>query len=110
MPKPVRWIGSSRQDIAHFPTPVRRHIGIAIYQAQPGGQHRAAKRLKGFGPGILEIVARHDGDTYRGVYTVRFQSAIYVLHAFQKKSRSWYLHTQTGARPYPPAPSHSCNP
>ena len=50
-------------------------------------KHRDAKPLKGIGPGVLEVVSRHDGDTYRAVYTVRFKRAIYVLHTFQKKSR-----------------------
>ena len=48
--------------------------------------HRNAKPLKGFGSGVLEVVARHDGDTFRAVYTVRFETAVYVLHAFQKKA------------------------
>ena len=60
---------------------------MAIYQAQTGRRHRDAKPLKGFGPGMLEVGARHDGDTYRVVYTVRFQSAVYVLHAFQKQAK-----------------------
>jgi phage-related protein len=52
------------------------------------GTDPAAKPLKGFGgPGVLEIVTDHRGDTWRSVYTVRFESAIYVLHAFQKKSK-----------------------
>ena len=46
-----------------------------------------AKPLKGFGPGVVEVVVRHDGDTFRAVYTVRFEAAVYVLHAFQKKAR-----------------------
>jgi phage-related protein len=51
-----------------------------------GGKHPKAKPWKGEGPGIFEIVEDHRGDTYRAVYTVRFEKAIYVLHAFQKKS------------------------
>ena len=62
-------------------------MGFAIYQAQAGLRHRNAKPLKGFGSGVLEVVARHDGDTFRAVYTVRFETAVYVLHAFQKKAR-----------------------
>ena len=85
--KPVRWVGSSNADLKRFPDPVRRRIGFAIYQAQAGLRHRDAKPLKGFGPGVLEVVARHDGDTFRAVYAVRFKSAVYVLHAFQKKAR-----------------------
>lgn len=62
-------------------------MGFAIYEAQTGLRHRDAKPLKGFGSGVLEVVARHDGNTFRAVYTVRFETAIYVLHAFQKKAR-----------------------
>ncbi len=69
------------------PDPVQDRMGFAICQAQAGLRHRDAKPLKGFGSGVLEVVARHDGDTFRGVYTVRFETAVYVLHAFQKKAR-----------------------
>jgi phage-related protein len=86
--KPVRWIGSSRKDIQAFPIRVRREIGHALYAAQCGVVDPAAKPLKGFGGGVLEIVANHRGDTWRSVYTVRFEDAVYVLHAFQKKSKS----------------------
>jgi phage-related protein len=59
-----------------------------LYDAQLGHESRSAKVLKGFGGrGVLEIVADFDGDTYRAVYTVRFVGAVYVLHAFQKKSK-----------------------
>lgn len=64
-------------------------MGFALYQAQIGQKHRNAKPLKGFGgTGVLEIVANQMGDTYRAVYTVKFPAAVYVLHAFQKKSKS----------------------
>ncbi len=62
-------------------------MGFALYQAQAGRSHRDAKPLKGLGAGVLEMVSRHDGDTYRAVYTVRFRFAVYVLHAFQKKAK-----------------------
>ena len=87
MLKPVQWVGSSKADLKRFPDPVRDRMGFAIYQAQAGFRHRDAKPLKGFGSGVLEIASRHDGDTFRAVYTVRFDEAVYVLHAFQKKAR-----------------------
>ena len=87
--KPVVWIGSSRSDLASFPEDVKDAIGYALYIAQRGGKHTDAKPLKGFsGAGILEIVEDHRGDTYRAVYTVRLGGRIYVLHAFQKKSKA----------------------
>jgi phage-related protein len=72
-----------------FPPPVRSEIGQAPYAAQTGETDPAAKPMKGFGGSrVLEIVASHDGNTWRAVYTVRFENAIYVLHALQKKSKS----------------------
>jgi phage-related protein len=86
--KPVRWIGSSKEDLSDFPSEVRWRVGGAIWQAQLGGKAPYAKPLRGFGDaGVLEIVDDFDGDTFRAVYTVRFAKAVYVLHAFQKKSR-----------------------
>ena len=85
--KPVRWVGSSRKDVRAFPRKVRNDIGYALYAAQRGKTDPAAKALEGFGGrSVLEIVAPHRGDTWRAVYTVRFADAVYVLHAFQKKS------------------------
>ena len=86
--KPLRWVGSSRDDLLALPEEVRREVGYALFVAQNGEKADSAKPLKGFGGGILEVVENHDGDTYRAVYTVRFASAVYVLHAFQKKSKA----------------------
>ena len=71
-----------------FPTEVRTHLGAALGAAQFGGKHPDAKPWKGEGPGVMEIVEDHRGDTFRAVYTVRFAAAVYVLHTFQKKSKS----------------------
>ena len=83
---PLYWVGSSKDDLLKFPDAVRDGIGVALSVAQFGGKHPKAKPWKGEGPGVLEIVEDHRGDTYRAVYTVKFAQAIYVLHAFQKKS------------------------
>jgi phage-related protein len=84
--KPLHWIGSSLKELRFFPAAVRTSVGFALSIAQYGGKHPSAKPWKGEGPGVLEIVRDHDGDTFRAVYTVRFDRAVYVLHAFQKKS------------------------
>jgi phage-related protein len=84
--KPLYWIGSSIKDIARFPPEVQRTVGFALSAAQFGGKHPSAKPWRGEGPGVLEVVKDYDGDTYRAIYTVRFANAVYVLHAFQKKS------------------------
>jgi phage-related protein len=84
----VRWVASSREDLRGFPDDVRQRIGGALWEAQIGLKAPYAKPLRGFtGAGVLEIVDDFDGDTYRAVYTVRFAGAVYVLHAFQKKSK-----------------------
>ena len=86
--KPVVWIGSSLNDLKEFPKDVRVIMGNALYVAQTGGKHQSAKPLKGFGGAkVLEITDDNDGDTYRAVYTVKFADTVYVLHAFQKKSK-----------------------
>ena len=84
--KPLFWLGSSKNDLLTFPEPVKNEISHALGVAQYGGKHPKAKPWKGEGPGVLEIVEDYRSDTYRAVYTVRFESAVYVLHAFQKKS------------------------
>jgi len=87
-PKELVWVASSLKDLRAFPEDVRQVMGFALYLAQTGGKHVAAKPLRGYrGAGVLEVVDVHDGDTYRTVYTVRFSDVIYVLHAFQKKSK-----------------------
>lgn len=85
--RPVFWTGSSREVLKTFPVKVRDRMGYALYLAQLGRKHRDAKVFKNLGSGVLEIVTRHDGDTYRAVYTVHWPEAVYVLHAFQKKAR-----------------------
>ena len=84
--KPLFWIRSSLKDLQKFPTGVQEHVGYALSAAQFGGKHQDAKPWKGEGPGVFEVVEDCRGDTFRAVYTVRFEKAVYVLHAFQKKS------------------------
>ena len=87
--KSLIWVGSSLRDLKAFPAEVKDVMGYALYQAQIGEKARSAKPLRGFGgAGVLEIVEDHHGDTYRAVYTVTFSDLVYVLHAFQKKSKS----------------------
>ena len=87
--KRLEWISSSHKDLMALPADVRRFFGYALSLAQAGDQHDAAKVLKGFGgAGVLEVVEDAVGGTYRAVYTVKFDEAVYVLHCFQKKSKS----------------------
>jgi phage-related protein len=87
--KAVVWVGSSRDDLRDFPEIVKDHIGYALFVAQQGGKHRDAKVLSGFGSaGVVEIVTDHRGDTFRAVYTLRYAGRVFVLHVFQKKSKT----------------------
>ncbi len=86
--KSLIWIGSSKKDLMALPVDVRKFFGHALDFAQHGDQHEAAKVLKGFGgAGVLEVVEDDVGGTYRAVYTVKFEEAVFVLHCFQKKSK-----------------------
>lgn len=86
--KKVVWLGSTLKDLRSFPAAVQDHVGYALYVAQSGSKHRDAKPLKGFGgAGVLEVVTDYRGDTFRAVYTLRFADTLFVLHAFQKKSK-----------------------
>ena len=85
--KPLLWIMSSYKDFTEFPPKVQDNFGFELFLAQTGQHPPSAKLLKGLGSGSVELVDDFDGDTYRAVYTVRFATAIYVLHSFKKKSK-----------------------
>jgi phage-related protein len=86
--KPLHWVGSSKRDLLSLPGAVMDLFGFALYLAQDGKKHEQAKPLRGFGSAsVLEVVEDWDRSTYRAVYTVRFESAVFVLHVFQKKSK-----------------------
>ena len=84
--KPVLWLGDSLKRVREFPDEVRRHIGVALYDAQRGVKPPTAKPFKGVGSGVFEIVTHYDADTWRTVYAAQIGKRLYVLHAFQKKS------------------------
>ena len=86
--RPLYWISGSKKDLLALRADVRKFFGHALDFAQRGGGHDAAKPLKGFGgAGVLEIVEDNMGSTYRAIYTVKFEEAVFVLHCFQKKSK-----------------------
>ena len=86
--KPLHWVRSSKKDLLEFPEEIVDNIGYALGVVQYGGHPPSAKPWKGLGPGVHEIVESDESGTFRAVYTVRFRKAVYVLHAFQKKSPS----------------------
>lgn len=85
--KPITWMGSSKKDLRVFPQEVRREIGTALFWAEHGQLHPAAKPMKGNLREVTEIVSDCEGDTFRAMYTTRIGDEVYVLHAFQKKSK-----------------------
>lgn len=86
--RPLIWVASAKKDYGKFPVRVQETFGFELFLAQSGQHPPSAKPLKGLGSGVLELVEDFDGDTYRAVYAVRFAAAVYVLHAFKKKSKS----------------------
>jgi phage-related protein len=89
IPKPLEWIGSSKKDLRALPDEVVDVFGYALYLAQIGRKHEQAKPLHGFGSAaVLEVVEDFRANAYRAVYTVRFEARVFVLHVFQKKSKS----------------------
>ena len=87
--KPLKWVGSAKRDLDGMPEDVQDVFGHAIDLAQVGGKHPDAKALGGFGSaGVLEVVEDFRSDTFRAVYTVKFSGWVYVLHCFQKKSKT----------------------
>ena len=86
-PRPLFWIGSSRKDYRAFPRQMQETFGFELFLAQTGQHPPSAKPLKGIASGVLELIAGLDGDAFRAIYTVRFETAVYVLHAFKKKSK-----------------------
>jgi phage-related protein len=88
-PKPLIWRGTSKRDFGRFPEGAQRDMGYALFLAQMGERHPTRSRvLRGFeGAAVVEVRENHDGNAYRAIYTVRYADAVYVLHAFQKKSK-----------------------
>jgi phage-related protein len=87
--KPLIWMGGSKKDLIALPPSVVDVFGYALFLAQSGERHEHTKVLSGFGDAsVLEVIESGAGSTYRAVYTVRFETAVFVLHVFQKKSKS----------------------
>ncbi len=85
--KPLEFLGSSRDDIANMPANVRRQIGLELMRVQFGGEPKDFKPMPVVGAGALEIRVRDAFGAYRALYVAKFESAVFVLHAFQKKAQ-----------------------
>lgn len=87
--KNIEFVCTSKKDLKKLSEDVKDVVGYALRIAQMGGKHEDAKVLKGFhGANVIEIIADDAGGTYRAVYTIEFGDVIFVLHVFQKKSKS----------------------
>ncbi len=84
--KKLQWVGNSLKQLKKFPKLVQQEMGYALHVAQQGGAYRTVKRLKGY-RGVYEIISDYQTDTYRVMYVLAVSDSIYVLHAFQKKSK-----------------------
>lgn len=82
------WMGSSLDDLSAFPADVKRTFGFALREVQKGTTPAVAKPLRQFGVGVYELRDAYEGDAFRVVYAVKLEKAVYVLHAFKKKSKS----------------------
>jgi phage-related protein len=85
--KPLEFLGSSRDDLAAMPAYVRHDIGVELMRVQFGGQPSNFKPISTVGSGAYEIRIRDASGAYRAIYVAKFETAVYVLHAFQKKSQ-----------------------
>src|SRR4051794_4394648 len=93
--RPLLWVGSSKKDYVAFPERVQEQFGFELFLAQTGQHPPSAKMLKGLGGGAVELIKDLDGDTYRAVYTAHFETVVYVLHCFKKKSKQGIKTPQT---------------
>jgi phage-related protein len=86
--RPIQWIKAARKDFEEFPLGARQDLARALTIVAEGGRPDIAKPLAGFGSGILELALKYRGDAFRVLYALQIADEIYVVHAFQKKSKS----------------------
>jgi phage-related protein len=86
--RPISWIKAARKDFERLPADIQSDVLDALTIAAEGGKSDQAKPFKGVGAGVFEIALRYQGDAYRVLYAVRVGEDVWVLHAFQKKSKS----------------------
>ena len=86
--RPLVWLGDSRRNIQVFPLGARKLVGDELQLVQFGGMPKDTKPFHGVGSGVFEIAIAYESNAYRAVFAVQLGAKIYVLHAFQKKSKS----------------------
>jgi phage-related protein len=85
--KPIAFVGGALDDLKNFPADARREAGYQLDRVQRGYDPRDWKPISSVGPGVREIRIREAGGAFRILYVAVFAEAIYVLHAFEKKTR-----------------------
>src|ERR1700761_8077287 len=86
--RPLVWVGSSKDDISEMPSPVKASFGYRLRRIQQGMPAADTKALPQFGKGVFELREAYDTNAYRVMYVIALKKAVYVLHAFMKKSKS----------------------
>ena len=86
--RPIAWVRAARKDFAAFPQEAQTEMARALSVVAEGGFPDIAKPLKGFAAGVLELALRHRGEAYRVVYVLQVGPAVWIVHAFQKKSKT----------------------
>src|SRR2546426_3251916 len=85
--KPACFVGTAREDLAAFPESARRRAGYELFMVQVGREPADFRPMPRVGPGVYEIRIRDEAGAFRVIYVAKFERAVYVLHAFQKKTR-----------------------
>ncbi|MDP2157619.1 MAG: type II toxin-antitoxin system RelE/ParE family toxin [Nitrospirota bacterium] len=93
--RPISWITAARRNFEKFPKDVQGQMLTALTIAAEGGKAGKAKPFKGFDGGVFEIALGHRGDAFRTIYAVKIGADIWVIHAFQKKSKTGIKTPQT---------------
>jgi len=86
--RPIAWIKAARKAFGTFPEPAQADALDALSAIAEGAMPSVAKPLSGLGSGVLELALRHQGDAYRVIYALQIGPDIWVVHAFQKKSKA----------------------
>ena len=86
--KNIEWLGNSKENLTKFPKAVVQEMGYALYLTQIGEHYHKTKPFKGCGSGVYEITTEYKKDAYRSIYIVNMADSIYVVHCFQKKSKT----------------------
>ena len=86
--RPITWLKAALKDFEDFPAGAQLEVRRALTVAAEGGKSDKAKPFKGVGSGVFEIAVRHRGDAFRAIYAVQIDTDLWVIHAFQKKSKT----------------------